>query len=146
MTDHASPLTAPPLAAPLSSPLPSPDEILANPAQRFNPMKTLNSQCPYCSGYHEEANKCPESLKCESSAPSASSPLDLERLLKAVPPDVLKKISLHDLHRIAENYNASRPPADHQSKVFTRLECIFHYCPHPSLCDEVCQCPNKSEL
>lgn len=31
--------------------------------------------------------------------------IDLGRLICSLPPDVNKKVSLHDLHRIAKNYN-----------------------------------------
>lgn len=70
---------------------------------------------------------------------AAENSLCLERLFKAIPADVLKKISLHDIHRIAKNYN-SPPPQDVQSTVLSKAECIFQYCPHPELCGDECQC------
>jgi hypothetical protein len=33
--------------------------------------------------------------------------------------------------------------ASEQGKVFTREECIFRYCPHPSRCAAACQCASK---
>lgn len=74
---------------------------------------------------------------------TSGSALDLGRLIKAVPPDVLEKISLHDIHRIAKNYNGEDDAKDSVGTVFAKPECIFNYCPHPEICGDTCACPSK---
>lgn len=39
-----------------------------------------------------------------------AAPLEIERLINALPPDVNKKLSLHDLKRIADAYNTGPCP------------------------------------
>lgn len=38
--------------------------------------------------------------------------IDLGKLINALPPDVNKKLSLHDLKRVCDNYNAGVRPGD----------------------------------
>ena len=39
-----------------------------------------------------------------------AAPLEIQRLINALPPDVNKKLSLHDLKRIADAYNTGPCP------------------------------------
>lgn len=48
--------------------------------------------------------------EAQGSASLPQGPLELQRLINSLPPDVNKKLSLHDLKRICDNYNTGACP------------------------------------
>lgn len=59
-------------------------------------------------------------------SPAEPTPIDLERLARACPRDVIKKLSCHDLKRIVDNYNTPPAPAAPQDPLLDQVTMSNH--------------------
>ena len=60
----------------------------------------------------------------------------IDAVQRAISESIIEYISQHPTE---QSSNTRELSAEDKIEVFSRDECIFHYCPHPELCKDECQ-------